>query len=172
MDRLLFPALVLVGCGGEPEREFAEWKPAELAGDCEEEALYAEPYAGISIRWLPDLGRDDGSLPSGFGTVVTTQPDFEALLVSLGVEPDQWPVVDFETQQVGAVWLESCRTNIGAVELLRMEDASLVFDVTFGDPVERCGEKCVGLTQALVMNSFSNEEPATVCRRIVTDCAP
>jgi hypothetical protein len=171
MRRSLIP-FVLVACGKEPEREIEQWQAAEQDGDCDEETLYPEPYVGSQIVWNVDLGLDNEVLPDGYGAVVTTREDYEALLASfeIGIEP--YTEIDFKTTQVAAVWLERCQIGIQTVELLRQADASYRYDVTLADFSEGCEASCSGLRQTLVMNAFPNDEPATVCRRIVNGCTP
>lgn len=164
--------LFLVACGKEPEREIEQWQAVEQDGDCAEDTLYPEPYVGYQLVWNVDLDLDDGVLPEGHGAVVTTTEDYESLLASFDIELETALEVDFKTNQVAAVWLERCQIGIQTMEILRKADASYIYDVTLADFSEGCEASCSGLRQALVLTAFPNDEPATVCRRIVDGCGP
>jgi hypothetical protein len=164
--------IVLVACSGaEESRPIPQFVDAEVEGDCADDALYAEPYGGI-LRRVDDLEEEDGALAEGFGTVITDEVAFDAFLTDLKVQPANRPVVDFATEQVAAVWLERCRVEVERVELLRKPDASYVFEVEFVDRAANCDYDCFGTMQTLILESFTNEEPASVCRRVRAGCEP
>jgi hypothetical protein len=151
-------------------------------GDCDDTNVVATDGIALTTIFAIDLEpydpllQIDNDLPGEAGVVITKNRPFLDLLAELNFNTTSTvPYVDWEQDQVGAVWYQarkSCGIEIDGVHIKTRSDGTAVFDVSLVDIRKNCADNCDGPSQALVMNLFSNELPTTICRRIAPGCPP
>jgi hypothetical protein len=171
-----------VGCAGDDgDRVIPVYDEGILLeGDCEDVEYVATDVFGMTELYEFQLGYEpliqiDDNLPGEAGTILGTQLKFDELLTELNFSPDSRPLVDFDEEQVGAVWYQtkkSCGIEIEGAHLRTKPDGTVVFDVELLDIRKNCPDNCDLPSQALVIDAFSNEFEATTCRRIRPGCPP
>lgn len=171
-----------VGCAGEGgDRVIPVFDEGILLeGDCAEVDYVATDAFAMTELYDIDLTYDpliqiDENLPEESGTILGTQLKFDELLTELNFSPDGRPFVDFDEEQVGAVWYmekKTCGIEIEGAHLRTRPDGTVVFDVELIDIRKNCSDNCDQPGQALVIDYFSNEFEATTCRRVRPGCAP
>lgn len=173
---------LIAGCAGQdPPRDIPDYDPGILLeGDCDVDDVVATDTFALSELYEIQLQYDpflqiDENLPGAYGTIIETARKFEELLTELNFATTSRPLVDFETQQVGAVWYQerkSCGIEIEGAHVRTRADGSAVFDVELLDIRKNCADNCDQPSQALVIDVFSNEVEASICRRVRPGCPP
>lgn len=174
--------ILIAGCTGEDEpRTIPVYEEGVVTvGDCDESQFVNTDGIALNSLYKIEKSYDeflqiDGDLPGEAGTVVTKARDWDDLLTELNFDTVSRPILDFATLQAGAVWFEarkSCGLEIEGVHIRTKADGSAVFDVSLLDLRKNCDDNCDTPSQALVIDYFTNEVEATVCRRVRPGCTP
>jgi hypothetical protein len=171
----VWAGLALLGCEGDKDREIPMWQDGVLVqGDCPEEVAGVD-VVGETInlfRGLPYVPYDE-PLPEPYGDVATNEDEFDSLSAAIGLIFYYPP--DFDTEQVGFVWArgeDTCAYEHVETHVKSKIGGGSVLDVTLRDPAMGCGDdSCKGMEgQYLVIQSFPNDEPGSICLRIEPGC--
>jgi hypothetical protein len=173
--RFVWAGLGLLGCTGDKEREIPMWQDGVvLKGDCSSEIAEVDKVGVTVTHWRDFLPVPfTEPLPGDYGDVATDQDRFDELMTALYLYTSYPP--DFGEDQVGFAWVrneDTCAYEHVETHVNSKAEGGTVLDVTLRDPSMGCGNSCLGQRGGfLVVQSFPNDEPGSVCLRIEPGCS-